>query len=288
MPISLALVAVTALLAPDQVKVTARPGGKMTYDYGAPVWRDEFQTALTPGQAWRFGANGATTWTTEAGLLFDDLVVFPGAYDIAAQPQSAESWHLLFHHDGIQYRRETGEGHAVLLEVPASKKEFAKTLTVEIGPDKKAGKGVYRFEATFGPRQMSATFRTAKAKTLKGKLGGEKFTSTYLERTDLEELATALDTEAVAVARLATAPRKGTPKEFRAFLKGGESPTLTLVAPGESIGSGRSISGQKGGAAKPGKAIVHTIESTDTGADLVFGIGEETYHFPIAEADLGG
>ncbi len=275
------------LLAPDQVKVNARPGGKMTVDHGTPTWRDEFQTALSPGQAWRLGANGATTWTTEAGLIFDDLVVFPGTYDLAAAPQSDQTWHLIFHHDGNQYRRETGEGHAVLAEAEVSKKEFAKSLTVEIEPDKKAGKGVYRFRATFGPRRMEGTFRSAKAKTLKGKVGSERFTSTVLLRTDVDDLAERVANDFVPLARLEVTPRKGDPRSFRVFVKGGDSPALALVPPGGSVGSAATISGQSGGASAA-KTVEHSIESTDAGADLVFEVGEHSFHFPVTEADLGG
>ncbi len=270
---------VLLVLFPDQAKV-ATPGGKMEFEYNPPMWRDEFQSALSPGQAWRFGSNGATTWTTEAGILFDDLVIFPGEYNIAASPREDGTWRLIFHHDGIQFTGATSEGAASLQGVEAPKKEESKKLVVEIDKEKQAPKGVFRFRATFGPKRMEGTFTTAKAKSKKVKIGKEKVACTWLERADLEELEKKLDGDHVAVLRMEAGEST---KALTLFLKGGDAPTLQVRRVGSPDSAFRTFEGQKGEVERPGKTFVHTLKSTDSGAEISFEVGANAYYFTVTD-----
>lgn len=271
------IVALVFAVGCNEAELSAKPGGKMSFVYNPPTWRDEFKSALQAGQPWRFGANGATTWTTEAGILFDDLVVFPGEYNIAGIPQSG-TWQLVFHHDGIFYERKQTEGMTVLQEVEIPPKEQSKQLEVVIAADKKADKGVYLFQATFGPRRIEGRFRTAKAKVLKAKAGKKSFTSTWLERTDVESLVAQVEAGEVAVARIQV---KDADHAILVFLRGGDSPRLRLVAPGEA-GKAKEIPGQKSELASAGKSMVHSVAADKDALDLSFEVGAVAYHFPLA------
>lgn len=275
-----ALLTVTmSVLAPEQIKVTAKPGGKMTYQFNAPVWRDEFITALPVGQTWRFGSNSATTWTTAAGIIFDDLIVFPGTYNIGVRPEAGGKWQLLFHHDGIFPSGETAEGEATLLEEEIPKKRQTKMLEVDIGPNKKAGKGIYQFQATFGPKHMAGNFTTAKPRGIKAKIGRDKVVSTYLRRTDIDDLSTSLDDQFVAMARVTS---NEDAKGIRLFLRGGDTPKLAVVKTGSSESRpDHEAKGQRGGVDKPGKEIVHTFQSKDDTVNISFEIGAHSYHFEV-------
>jgi hypothetical protein len=95
--------AVLALAAPSFAQVAADRGeakatvaGKaVSIDYGRPSLkgRDMLGQAQV-GQAWRMGANAATTLKTDAELAFGPVKVAKGEYTLTATKVDANQWQL--------------------------------------------------------------------------------------------------------------------------------------------------------------------------------------------------
>lgn len=200
---AVALAALTfSAAALGNAEITAKPGGKIKVSHGAPMWRDDFEAELKKQLNWRLGANAATTLDTEAGMIFEDCVIFPGSYNLALTGDGSGAFELVLHHDGTFYKGERNDGEARLAATTVDGKEITKALEIELpkGSDKKG----YSFQITFGKHRIANDFTTAKAKTIKAKAGKAALGITYLERTDLEALATKLDSTEVPIARIAT------------------------------------------------------------------------------------
>jgi hypothetical protein len=96
--VSLFAMAVTPVLAhgAPRGEATLKLNGKtLTIDYGRPSLqgRDMLGRA-TPGEAWRMGADAATTLTTEADLALGDVAVAKGSYILTATKDDKGGWTL--------------------------------------------------------------------------------------------------------------------------------------------------------------------------------------------------
>jgi hypothetical protein len=126
-------------------------GGKqLLVDYGRPSLkgRDMLGQAQV-GQAWRMGADAATTMKTEADLAFGAVAVPKGDYTLTAKKVDEGTWKLIF-----------TDKDKKAVEVPlatTSIKESVELFTIELRGDK--GKG--ELEMKWGTTSLKAAF-TAK------------------------------------------------------------------------------------------------------------------------------
>lgn len=155
---SLSVVAVAALLAVPSIARAQNPRGEakatlagkaVAIEYGRPALkgRDMLGQAQV-GQAWRMGADAATTLTTEADLAFGAAAVPKGKYVLTAKKVAEGQWSLLVNKE---------DRSAVVAEVPlASSKlgESVEMLTIELRGEKGAGE----FEMKWGTTALKAPF----------------------------------------------------------------------------------------------------------------------------------
>ncbi len=94
--------------SPRKSAEMALNGKKISVDYGAPSVRERkiFGGLLPYDQVWRFGANKATHFTTEADLMVGAVAVPKGTYTLYALP-SEKGWKLIINKQtgqwGTQY-----------------------------------------------------------------------------------------------------------------------------------------------------------------------------------------
>lgn len=273
----LATVFATTLLvstvASGNVEISAKPGGKIKVTHGAPMWRDDFEAELKKDLNWRLGSNAATTLETEAGILFDDCVIFPGTYNLGLTGSGSGDFQLVFHHDGTDYLGKKSEGKAKLIASMVEGKQIAKSLEIELpkGSDKKG----YSFQITFGKHRIAHDFGTAKAKTIKAKAGKAALSVTYLERTDLDALTKKLDSAEVAIAKVAT--KDGDPVTL--YLRGGSAPAARLDG-------GVSANATKEQAKAKAPSVLMTAAEGDKTAKLTVQIGDSNYTFELPESSF--
>lgn len=271
----LALVLSVPTLAPDTSELKAKPGGKVTIKYGAPTWKPEWEDQIVEGMIWRLGSNPPTTISTQAGLIFDDAIVFPGDYNLGIVCKNFEEWDLVVHNDGLNYNAGPCEARTSFPLVWLDEKDAHDRLVLEV---KKADDGGYRFVIGLGRRHLEKPFKTAPARTLKAKIGKYAFTSTYLERTDLEEMARLVDEGALTVAKIES---KSLAHAMRCVLGGGETPELWIWPPNEILQAPLRIQGQSGNAQTKSDKLLHTIEGGRDAATFEFVVGETSYHFDV-------
>lgn len=269
----LATTLIVSTTASGNVEISAKPGGKVKVTHGAPMWRDDFEAELKKELNWRLGSNAATTLETEAGILFDDCVIFPGTYNLALTGSGSGDFQLVFHHDGTYYKGEKHEGKAALTASTVEGKQVTKALEIELpkGSDKKG----YSFQITFGKHRIAHDFSTAKAKTIKAKAGKAALSVTYLERTDIDALTKKLDAAEVAIARVAT--KDGDPVTL--FLRGGS-------APGARLDGGSSLTATKEQAKAKAPGVLMTAAEGDKTAKITVQVGDSNYTFELPESSF--
>ena len=133
-----AALAVAASSAPahgnsrGQAKVVL-DGKAVTIDYGRPTLqgRDMLAQAAV-GQAWRLGADTATTLTTQAELTFGSTVVPKGEYVLTATKVAPDEWQL----------NVKSKDKATVADIPlalSKLKESVETFTIELTGEKNKG-----------------------------------------------------------------------------------------------------------------------------------------------------
>ena len=261
--------------APDRAELKAKPGGSVRFDYGAPRWQDAFEEQITEGLSWRLSASAENRLTTKAALLFEEAVVFPGTYNVGALCRAEPDWDLVFHHDGIHY----GNGpHAGMFSLEATRlptDEATEKLEISFSRDDDA----YRFDIRFGSRALSTPFQTAAVKTVRGKVGKYGFTSSYLVREDLQEVATRLDEDEITLARIES---KHLEHPVRVRLRDGGMVEVVLERE-DPRRADLFIEGTSHPLKRPTKAVGHTVSSGAKAAVMAFQIGATEYRFELPE-----
>jgi hypothetical protein len=115
-------------------------GATISIEYGRPSLKGRPEaTVMPPGQEWRTGADEATTFKTDVGLMFGNLHVNPGTYTLYTVPGD-RNWLLIVSKQtgqwGIPYPKGQDYGRALMT---VSKNETpVEQLTISI-EDTKAG-----------------------------------------------------------------------------------------------------------------------------------------------------
>lgn len=256
----------------DTTELKARPGGKVVIQYGSPMWQEAWEDQIVDGMIWRLGSNPPTTIETDAGLVFDDTIVFPGEYNLGIVCVGADAWDLVVHTDGLNWNNGPCAARTRFPVTWVEEKEAARRLLIEM----KKGKEEHVFRIALGRRHLAKPFRTFAARTLKAKVGRHGFTSTYLLRTDLEQVAQQVAADEVCVARLES---KSLRQPLRCFLRGGENIQLAVWPEGD--GAPLFLEGQTGAPKTTSETLLHEVEGGRESAVLVFVVGETTYHFDL-------
>lgn len=137
-------------------------GKKVTVTYSRPSTEGKGYKALDKGIdegfMWRLGMNKATTFETEADLNFGDVAVKAGKYSLAAK-KTKDGWDLLVHPEWDRWGSPVPkEGYVATIPLKMGKaKEAAEKLTIDL--KEKDGEG--HFVLTWGPDQLSTTFKVA-------------------------------------------------------------------------------------------------------------------------------
>lgn len=116
-------------------------GKKISVDYGAPSVRGRkiFGSLVPYNQVWRFGANQATHFKTDADLMFGNVSVPKGTYTLYVLP-TEKGWKLIINKQTGQWGTEYSEAQdlARIDMKLETLKAPAEVMTLSLSP---AGKG---------------------------------------------------------------------------------------------------------------------------------------------------
>lgn len=123
-------------------------GKSVVIDYGRPRLQGRDMLAqATVGQAWRMGADAATTLSTQADLTFGSTVVPKGDYVLSATKLGPERWQL----------NVKSQDKATNAEVPltsARLKQSVEVFTIELTGEKDKGE----LSISWGDTALKASF----------------------------------------------------------------------------------------------------------------------------------
>jgi hypothetical protein len=125
-------------------------GKKISVDYGAPSVRGRkiFGELVPYNQVWRFGANQATHFNTEADLLLGNAAVPKGSYTLWVWP-SETGWKLIINKQtgiwGTPYKPEYEKTELARVDMKVEKTSAPVELMV-ISLDKAGQGGVLKME----------------------------------------------------------------------------------------------------------------------------------------------
>lgn len=131
-------------------------GAKLTLVYGRPHIKGRALSAVAPdGQAYRLGADEATTLTTDKNLMFGSTMVAPGTYTLYAMPKGG-SYQLIINKQTGQWGTEYDEKQD-LTRVPFKAEKAPKAneqFTINFEDTKEGGV----LTAQWGAEKLSAPF----------------------------------------------------------------------------------------------------------------------------------
>jgi hypothetical protein len=131
-------------------------GAKLTLVYGRPYIKGRALSEVAPdGQAYRLGADEATTLTTDKNLMFGSTMVPPGSYTLWAMPKGG-SYQLIINKQTGQWGTKYDEKQD-LTRVPMKVEKAAKAnenFTINFEDTKDGG----LLTAQWGTEKLSAPF----------------------------------------------------------------------------------------------------------------------------------
>jgi len=277
--------ALALTLPASTAELKASPGGKIRIDYGAAQWQEAWEERIFDGMIWRLSAGSENRAVIEAGIIFDDAVVFPGRYNIGLANRGVDEWGLVFHNDGLNWNAGPREAETMFIREWLDEKDLVPRLTIELGPrapttgtqETEPNDDPYQWTIDLGPRHLTKSFRTCEADSAKGKVGKHAFTVSWMARADLDRVNVLLEDDEVLVARIES---KALKYPARAALRGGDPPELAIW-PAEDYRAPLFLEGQPGEAKSPSKRIELSVKSGKKVATLQFTVADKTYTFEL-------
>jgi hypothetical protein len=138
--------------SPHETVEWAIGGAKLTVVYGRPFVKGRAIEKVAPdGEAYRLGADEATTLTTDKNIMIGDLMVAPGSYTLFAIPTGKE-WKLAISKQtgqwGTAYDAKQDLGRTALKVEKAAKPNEQFTISFEKDT----------FVAQWGDTKLTAAF----------------------------------------------------------------------------------------------------------------------------------
>jgi hypothetical protein len=152
---SLAVLITASLFAQGNPRGEAKAmvaGKAVSIDYGRPSLKGRDMLAQAQiGQAWRMGADAATSLKTDADLAFGSTTVPKGEYVLTATKVAADQWHL-----NVLNKADRSK----VADIPLAQAKLdssVETLTIALKGEKDKGE----FEMQWGTTALKTSF-TAK------------------------------------------------------------------------------------------------------------------------------
>jgi hypothetical protein len=122
-------------------------GKAVSIEYGRPSLKGRDMLAQAQiGQAWRMGADAATTLKTEADLSFGSVNVPKGEYVLSATKVSADGWQL-----NVMTKADDAGARTKVAEVPLAGAKLdtsVETFTIDLKGEKDKGEVVLSWGTT--------------------------------------------------------------------------------------------------------------------------------------------
>ncbi|MAG57396.1 MAG: hypothetical protein CMJ83_13980 [Planctomycetes bacterium] len=289
---------VAAAFAPSVVGQSSSykaPGaGEIKIRHGSLRFRPDLLARVRPGLTWRLGANGPTTLSTTAALVWEDRgIVFPGDYTITARCEEKGVWNLLFAEQAPGANRrgrrerpprrprgfsEPSDGYPMRQVTIQKKQQHSDHLVIDMVParDKVRRKlGAATLRVRFGPEQLISDPLCLAVVTKRGKLGK---TSYRLETVKLpasgpvQKIFDGTEAGPFTFARLTTGPED---KKERSLIEvhGSEKPELRIPA------LNRTITGTR----KKDQSRASKLKVKVTKKEMTLHVGTTKLIFPLSK-----